>query len=235
MLFLFYNKQRIKQMKHFLLIIAGIIFISNNSFSQKIQNKLDSVSYSLGVDIAKNLQKSGVKELNYKLLAKAMETQFKGKETAIAEEDIKQIINRYFDELKKAKYEATIKAGEEFLKENGKRKGVITTKSGLQYEVLKEGNGKEHPKPSDRVKVHYRGTLLNGKEFDSSYKRGQPLTFGVTQVIKGWTEALQLMTPGAKYKLYIPYYLAYGERGAGKNIGPYETLIFEVELLDIVK
>ncbi len=216
------------------LIIYAFILLSVNVFSQKLSNKTDSVSYALGLDIARNLKQSGVKEINTKLLSKAFDTVLKDKDAVFDEETSKQIIQKYFEDLKKEKYQAKIKEGEEFLKENAKRKEVKTTASGLQYEVLKEGNGKQHPTLSDRVKVHYRGTLLNGKEFDSSYKRGQPITFGVTQVIKGWTEGLQLMSPGAKYKFYIPYNLAYGERGAGKDIGPYETLIFEVELIDIV-
>ncbi len=126
------------------------------------------------------------------------------------------------------------KKGEEFLAENGKKDGVITTESGLQYEVIKEGKG-DKPVPGDKVKVHYHGTLLDGTVFDSSVDRGQPATFGVTQVIKGWVEGLQLMTVGSKYKFYIPADLAYGMRGSGPKIGPMETLVFEVELLGIEK
>jgi FKBP-type peptidyl-prolyl cis-trans isomerase FklB len=124
--------------------------------------------------------------------------------------------------------------GDKFLAENGKKKGVTTTASGLQYEVLKAGDG---PKPAatDKVNVHYHGTLINGKVFDSSVERGQPITFGVQEVIKGWTEALQLMPVGSKWKIFIPSQLAYGEQGAGGDIGPNEALVFEVELLGIVK
>ncbi|MEO6784503.1 MAG: FKBP-type peptidyl-prolyl cis-trans isomerase [Chthoniobacteraceae bacterium] len=123
--------------------------------------------------------------------------------------------------------------GEAFLAENAKKEGVKTLPSGLQYRVLKAGDGK-HPAKSDQVVVHYRGTLIDGREFDSSYKRGEPAKFGVTQVIKGWTEALQLMTEGSKWMLYIPWQLAYGEKGSGKMIGPNETLVFEVELIAVM-
>ena len=125
-------------------------------------------------------------------------------------------------------------AGEKFLAENGKKKGVTTTASGLQYEILKAGDGPK-PQATDRVNVHYHGTLLNGKVFDSSVERGQPITFGVQEVIKGWTEALQLMPVGSKWRIFIPSNLAYGEQGAGGDIGPNEALIFDVELLGIVK
>jgi FKBP-type peptidyl-prolyl cis-trans isomerase FklB len=123
--------------------------------------------------------------------------------------------------------------GEAFLIENGKKEGVKTLPSGLQYRVLKEGDGR-HPTKADQVVVHYRGTLIDGHEFDSSYKRGEPAKFGVTQVIKGWTEALQLMKEGSKWILYIPWQFAYGEKGSGKLVGPYETLIFEVELIAVM-
>ena len=123
--------------------------------------------------------------------------------------------------------------GEAFLAENGKKEGVKTLPSGLQYRVLKEGDGK-HPTKADQVVVHYRGTLIDGTEFDSSRKRGEPAKFGVTQVIKGWTEALQLMKEGSKWMLYIPWQLAYGDKGTGKFIGPNETLVFEVELIAVM-
>ena len=142
------------------------------------------------------------------------------------------MIQDYFTKQQAAASEGIIKAGADFLAENGKRKGVTTTKSGLQYEILKKGNG-PIPAATDNVETHYHGTLLDGTVFDSSVERGQPISFGVNGVIAGWTEALQLMNVGSKWKLYIPYNLAYGERGAGQSIGPYSTLIFEVELLKI--
>ena len=137
-------------------------------------------------------------------------------------------------QLQEKSSENTISEGRAFLEANGKRTEVSTLKSGLQYEILKEGNGSQ-PKASDKVKVHYHGTLIDGTVFDSSVRRGEPATFGVTQVIAGWVEALQLMPVGSKWKLYIPSNLAYGAQGAGQHIGPHTTLIFEVELIDIVK
>lgn len=152
-------------------------------------------------------------------------------------QEAQQLLNTYFTKLQAEQEVASAdkrKAGEEFLKENAKREGVITLKSGLQYEIMVEGNG-VIPTAKDKVKVHYHGTLIDGSVFDSSVQRGEPAVFGVTQVIQGWVEALQLMPVGSKWKLFIPYNLAYGERGAGSMIQPYSALIFEVELLDIVK
>ena len=137
-------------------------------------------------------------------------------------------------EENKILYGDNIEKGENFLAENGKREGVVTTTSGLQYEIIKKGNGAT-PTANDKVRVHYHGTLIDGTVFDSSIDRGEPAEFGVSQVIKGWTEALQLMPVGSKWKLYIPYDLAYGDKEVSEEIKPYSTLIFEVELLDIVK
>jgi FKBP-type peptidyl-prolyl cis-trans isomerase FklB len=148
-------------------------------------------------------------------------------------QEAQAIINDYFQQLQEKAYEQNIKEGKNFLVENAKRAEVKTTVSGLQYEIIKEGKGQK-PAASDRVKVHYHGTLINGNVFDSSVNRGEPATFGVTQVIQGWVEALQLMPVGSKWKLYIPSELAYGAQGAGQSIAPHTTLIFEVELLDIV-
>ncbi|MCQ2335089.1 MAG: FKBP-type peptidyl-prolyl cis-trans isomerase [Paludibacteraceae bacterium] len=143
-------------------------------------------------------------------------------------------IGAAIDQIHKEASKMNIEAGQNFLQENGKRPEVKTTESGLQYEVIKEGKG-AYPSATDRVKVHYEGTLIDGKKFDSSYDRGEPITFGLNQVIKGWTEGVQLMPVGSTYKLYIPYELGYGERGAGADIPPYSTLIFTIELLDIEK
>jgi FKBP-type peptidyl-prolyl cis-trans isomerase FkpA/FKBP-type peptidyl-prolyl cis-trans isomerase FklB len=155
-----------------------------------------------------------------------------------AREEIKNTVSKQMQEeqVKKRQEQATKskEEGEKFLAENAKKEGVKTTASGLQYEVLQEGSGTA-PTAADKVTVHYRGTLLNGEEFDSSYSRGQPVTFPLANVIPGWTEGVQLMKPGAKYKFYIPSDLAYGERGAGVKIGPNETLIFEVELIEVAK
>lgn len=213
--------------------------MSTQSFSQKkvktmkLKTELDSVSYALGVDIFNNLKQGGLENINIEAFSKAMNDAQNGAEPQIDANTSKQIIQTYFAKAKEKESGPAIEVGKKFLEENGKRKGVITTASGLQYEVLKEGNG-VHPTTSDKVKVHYHGTFIDGKEFDSSVSRGEPIVFGVTQVIKGWTEALLLMSPGAKYKLFIPYNLAYGERGQGA-IKPYDTLVFEVELIDIEK
>ena len=222
------------------IITVVLLLVATQSFSQKknkpmkLKTELDSVSYALGVDIFNNLKQGGLEDINIEAFTKAMSDAQKGAEPQIDANASKQIIQSYFAKAKEKQSASLIEPGKKFLEENGKREGVITTKSGLQYEVIKEGNG-VHPTLNDKVKVHYHGTLIDGTVFDSSVERGEPITFGVTQVIKGWTEALQLMSPGAKYKLYIPYNLAYGDRGAGGKIGPYATLIFEVELIDIEK
>lgn len=153
-------------------------------------------------------------------------------DTTYTIQQVDAYLNQTFQALKKAQEEQQSAAGRAYLEKNGKRKGVITTASGLQYEVLTQGKG-EKPKATDKVKVHYEGTLIDGTVFDSSYKRGEPISFGLNQVIKGWTEGVQLMSIGSKYKFFIPYQLAYGERGAGASIPPYAALIFTVELLGI--
>lgn len=152
---------------------------------------------------------------------------------AMSYDEAKEVMNDYFTKLQGERLEVNLKAGEEFLAINKNRPGVVTLPSGLQYEILKEGNGSK-PKATDQVKCHYHGTLIDGTVFDSSVERGQPATFGVNQVIPGWVEALQLMPVGSKWKLFIPSNLAYGKAGAGQSIEPNSTLIFEVEILDIV-
>jgi FKBP-type peptidyl-prolyl cis-trans isomerase FklB len=151
---------------------------------------------------------------------------------SMSPQEANTIIQNYFNRKQNEMSENNLKAGEAFLKENGKKEGVVTLSSGLQYEILKEGTGVK-PKATDKVKCHYHGTLLNGHVFDSSVQRGQPAVFGVNQVIKGWVEALQLMAVGSKWRLYIPASLAYGAQGAGDSIEPNSTLIFDVELLGI--
>jgi FKBP-type peptidyl-prolyl cis-trans isomerase FklB len=203
-----------------------------NSKTMTLTTELDSVSYSLGVNIAENLTNQGIGELNVDALAKGMEDYFKKNNLLISEAEIDKVISDYMQAKQMEKQEAATKAGREFLENNGKRKEVVTLPSGLQYEILIPGNGPK-PKPTDKVTTHYHGTLIDGTIFDSSVDRGQPATFGVTQVIQGWQEALQLMPQGSKWRLYIPYNLAYGERGAGGKIGPYATLIFDIELITI--
>ncbi len=192
--------------------------------------------YSIGIDLGKSL--APVKDqVDVEALKKGVDEAVAGKTPRLTDqqrEEVKTTVARKIQqkqqEERAAKGVAAKEAGEKFLAENGKKDGVKTTASGLQYEVVTEGKG-ANPKASDRVTVHYKGTLISGEQFDSSYDRGQPITFPLGNVIPGWTEGLQLMKPGAKYKLYIPSNLAYGERGAGAKIGPNETLIFEVELL----
>ena len=183
------------------------------------------------------MAESGIKGIDYNSFARGVEAMCEHKPLEIDIQEAQQLLNTYFTKLQEEKEAASAdkrKAGEEFLKENAKREGVKTLDSGLQYEIINEGKG-AIPTANDKVKVHYHGTLIDGTVFDSSVKRGEPAVFGVTQVIQGWVEALQLMPVGSKWKLFIPYNLAYGERGAGSMIQPYSALIFEVELLDIVK
>lgn len=195
---------------------------------------MDKVSYALGLNIGKSLIKSGVKDLNVAEFTQAVSDVLSSATLRLSEEESRQLLNDFFTSLQQQRLEKNKAEGKAFLEENKKRAEVHQTESGLQYEVLVEGTGAQ-PKATDRVKVHYHGMLIDGTVFDSSVRRGEPATFGVTQVIAGWVEALQLMKVGAKYKLYIPHKLAYGAQGAGELIEPFSTLIFEVELLDIVK
>lgn len=199
----------------------------------KYTNELDKISYSLGLSIASNLISSGVKTINTEAFNDAMSTVFVGQMPEIMPDEANNILQDYFEKLQKEQGSASKEAGEKYLAENKKREGVVALPSGLQYKILKEGNG---PKPTadDTVKCHYEGRLINGQVFDSSIKRGEPAEFPVSGVIAGWVEALQLMPVGSKWQLYIPSELAYGAHGAGQAIGPNETLIFDVELLAIV-
>lgn len=194
---------------------------------------MDKISYALGISLGNNLKNSGFEGLNYLKLSAGIKHVIQEEQLEMSTQEAQAIINDYFQQLQEKAFEHNIKEGKNFLTENAKRAEVKTTKSGLQYEILKEGNGQK-PAASDRVKVHYHGTLINGNVFDSSVNRGEPATFGVTQVIQGWVEALQLMPVGSKWKLFIPSELAYGTQGAGQSIAPHTSLIFEVELLDIV-
>lgn len=195
---------------------------------------MDKISYALGLSIGNNFQNSGISNLQVEDFMKGLQDVLSGNKPAISYEEAKQVINDFFVKLQQEKLENNKKAGAEFLSINRKKEGVVELPSGLQYQVLKKGNG-EKPQATDKVKCHYHGTLINGTVFDSSEERGEPAVFGVNQVIPGWVEALQLMETGSKWRLFIPSTLAYGERGAGESIEPNSTLIFDVELLDIVK
>lgn len=194
--------------------------------------QMDQISYSLGVLLGQNLQQQGIDKVDATILAKAITDVMEGKPLQIEASEANRLVQSHIQAQQSKKFEGNIAAGQAFLAENAKRTGVVTLPSGLQYEVMKAGTGRK-PLASEKVTVHYHGTLTDGTVFDSSVDRGQPATFGVTQVIQGWVEALQLMPEGSKWKLFIPYNLAYGERGAGPKIGPYSTLVFEVELLKI--
>ena len=196
-------------------------------------SKMDKISYALGLSMGFNFKSSGIDNLNTADFVKGIEDVLKNRDLEMSNEEAKQIINDYFMELQGEKAKLNKKAGEEFLRINKEKAGVKTTPSGLQYEVITEGTG-DKPKATDTVTVHYEGKLIDGRVFDSSIQRGQPASFGLNQVISGWTEGLQLMTKGSKYRFFIPSDLAYGSRQAGELIEPDSTLIFDVELLDIV-
>ncbi len=201
---------------------------------------MDKLSYALGHNIGHQLLEMGLEtSLNVDDFAAAISDLFGGRNAQMSNDEMHSILDRFFSEMEAlqqaeaAKRGQTAKAeGEAFLAENAKREGVFRTRSGLQYEVLVEGNG-PRPTDNDTVRCHYEGTLIDGTVFDSSYRRNQPAEFGLRQVIAGWTEGVQMMTVGSKYKFYIPYQLGYGEHGAGNSIPPYAALIFTVELLAI--
>lgn len=193
---------------------------------------MDKISYALGLSLGQNLMGSGVEALSYEDLAQGIKDVLEKRTPQISYQEAQTVLNQFFAELEQRVANAAKEAGEKFLAENAKREGVKTTASGLQYEVLEATIGQK-PKATDKVKVHYEGKLTSGTVFDSSYQRGEPITFGLNQVIAGWTEGLQLMSIGSKYRFYIPYQLGYGAQGAGATIPPYSALIFTVELLGI--
>lgn len=200
---------------------------------------MDKLSYALGLSIGRQLSQMGVAELNAGDFAQAVKDMIDGKESQIPTNEAQQLLGEYFrqqEEKQRAeaaeKYKGAKSEGEKYLTENAKKDGVITLPSGLQYQVLQEGNGKS-PKATDKVVCHYEGMLVDGTMFDSSIQRGEPATFPLNGVIAGWTEGLQLMKEGAKYRFFIPYQLGYGERGAGASIPPFASLIFDVELIEV--
>jgi len=192
---------------------------------------MNQVSYALGMSIGHQLQQMNATELNIEDFAKGIRDVFGGK-TEMTEAEAQAAVQGFFQQKAKEQADTAKSEGETFLTENAKKENVVTLPSGLQYQVLREGNGRK-PDATDKVECHYEGTLINGQVFDSSYQRGETATFGLNQVIKGWTEGLQLMQEGAKYRFFIPYNLAYGEQGAGQSIPPFATLIFDVELIKV--
>ena len=198
-----------------------------------IYKKMDKISYALGLGIGHQLKNMGIENFSVEDFAQSIKDVMEDKATAMTSQEAQALLNTYFQEKQKAESQKAISEGKAFLEENAKKEGVVTTKSGLQYEILTKGTGKQ-PKATDTVRCHYEGSLINGSVFDSSYKRGEPAEFGLSQVIPGWTEGVQLMKEGAKYRFYIPYLLGYGENGAGSSIPPYSTLIFDVELIKVL-
>ncbi len=194
---------------------------------------MEKISYALGLGIGQQLKNMNIKGFNIEDFAKSIRQVLDGEPTEMSAHEAQEMLNGYFATKAAEDAKQNIAEGVAFLENNGKRAGVVTTKSGLQYEVLQEGTGRS-PKATDKVRCHYEGTLIDGTVFDSSYKRNQPADFGLNQVIPGWTEGVQLMKEGAKYRFFIPYLLGYGEQGAGSSIPPYSTLIFDVELIKVL-
>lgn len=194
---------------------------------------MDKISYALGLGIGQQLKSMNIANFSIEDFTKSIADVINGEATQMTAREAQEMLNEYFANKAAEDAKQAIAEGKVFLENNGKREGVVTTKSGLQYEVLTEGTGR-NPKATDNVRCHYEGRLINGDVFDSSYKRNQPADFGLNQVIAGWTEGVQLMKEGAKYRFYIPYLLGYGEQGAGSSIPPYSTLIFDVKLIKVL-
>lgn len=194
---------------------------------------MNKISYALGLGIAHQLKSMGIEDFSVEDFSQSVSDVLADKTPAMTNREAQELLNDYFQKKQKEEAEKAIAEGKVFLEANGKREGVTTTKSGLQYEVLTPGKGERSPKATDTVVCHYEGRLVSGKVFDSSYERNQPAEFGLNQVMPGWTEGLQLMSEGAKFRFYIPYLLGYGEQGAGPSIPPYSTLVFDVELISV--
>ncbi len=195
---------------------------------------MEKLSYALGMIIGQNLKQMGVSGVQSADFAKAVTDVLEGHDTALTGSEAQQLVQDFLQKKEAEAGKEARQAGEDFLKANATKEGVVVLPSGLQYSVITEGKGAK-PKATDKVKCHYEGTLIDGTVFDSSYRRGEPATFPLNGVIAGWTEGVQLMAEGSKYRFYIPYNLAYGSRGAGASIPPYAALIFDVELIEIVK
>jgi FKBP-type peptidyl-prolyl cis-trans isomerase FklB len=229
-------KRRIAMAMCTAVALSGAAFAAD---APELNSDKEKISYSIGMDIGGNLKRGSV-EVDPDLLAKGLKDSYGGGKTILTEDEARKTIADFQKTLMAKQAETMQKLseknkadGEKFLAENAKKEGVKTLPSGLQYREITPGKGKS-PKDTDTVSTHYKGTLIDGTEFDSSYKRGEPVTFPVSGVIAGWTEALQLMKEGAKWQLFIPSNLAYGDRGAGREIGPNATLIFEVELISVM-
>ena len=194
---------------------------------------MEKISYALGLGIGQQLKSMNIENFDIKEFSRSIEDVMAGRDTNMTAREAQVMLSEYLQKKEKEQAEENIAKGKAYLEENGKREGVVTTTSGLQYEVLTEGTGKS-PKATDKVRCHYEGRLTDGTIFDSSYQRGEPADFGLNQVIAGWTEGVQLMKEGAKYRFHIPYLLGYGERGAGASIPPYATLVFDVELIKVL-
>jgi FKBP-type peptidyl-prolyl cis-trans isomerase FkpA/FKBP-type peptidyl-prolyl cis-trans isomerase FklB len=225
------------------LLVVGLVFAVGGcqkgaADKKELKTETEKVSYAIGMDIGNSLKRLDA-DIDTNALRQGVQDVLKGEKTLMTQEEVMKTMQEFAKNLQASQEQKTnekaaknLEEGKKFLEENAKKEGVTTTKSGLQYQVITEGKGPK-PKGNDRVSVHYKGTLLDGTTFDSSYDRGQPATFPLNAVIPGWTEGVQLMSVGSKYKLWIPAELGYGERGAGPKIGPNATLTFEVELLSI--
>jgi FKBP-type peptidyl-prolyl cis-trans isomerase FklB len=214
--------------------ILGGFGLNEASAQTKLLKEMDSVSYAIGLTFAQNinqtLKSNNIENTNQAALLQGLTDVLKNQKTLLTEQQANAVVQKYIQYLQTKKYEAIVQKGRTFLENNKKQAGVVALPSGLQFKIITEGTG-AIPKQTDKVNVHYQGSLLDGRVFDSSIQRGTPLELNVNGVIQGWQEALQMMKVGSKWQLFIPYNLAYGERGAGEMIGPYETLIFDVELL----
>lgn len=223
-----------------LLSQKNCIFARSNNIHYYNKKKMDKVSYALGLGIGRQLCDMGAQGLNIDDFAQAIKDMISKKKPLISDSEAKTLVQNFFAEQEKKQRAAAAERfkeqkenGEKYLADNSGKEGVITLPSGLQYKVLKEGNGRR-PKATDQVKCHYEGMLIDGTLFDSSIQRGEPATFPLNGVIAGWTEGLQLMQEGAKYRFFIPYHLGYGERGAGQSIPPFAALVFDVELIEVI-
>lgn len=217
-------------------LFIAVCLVSSAGFAADIKSNKQKYSYAIGFQIGSNLKRENA-DVDVDAIKQGIQDVLSDAKLKVSMEEMQAAVmemQKQQQAARQARGEKAKKEGTDFLAKNKKQKGVTTLPSGLQYKIVKAGKG-EKPKPTDTIVAHYRGTLINGKEFDSSYKRGQPATFAVNQVIKGWQEVIPMMSTGSTWKVFIPSELAYGERGAGANIGPNETLIFDIELLEIKK